>query len=146
MPKYGRKIWHLCGHGVHTSEGPYLPINVHMPPWWGPSEAIVRMWNEWGINVDGQLVYPVAPHSRCVAIGIFHGSCLGGSLTLINIASFMVLVMLLDSLHTMKKLPNLMAWPMVKMGEGTLRCSLYLSPKVLPVSPIIIKLIIIKFL
>ena len=44
----------------------------------GPSEAMVMMWNGEGITLDGELVYPAAPHPRWVAIGICQGSCLGG--------------------------------------------------------------------
>ena len=62
-----------------------------------------------------------------------------GSLTLRNIASFMVLVKHCGSLPTMKKLFNVMPCPVVwkwsKMGEGALRCSLSILPKCLPVSP-----------
>ena len=62
-----------------------------------------------------------------------------GALTLMNIASLMVLVKPCDSLPIMEKLSNVMLYPVVwkclKMGEGVLRCFLYLSPKLLPVSP-----------
>ena len=57
----------------------------------------------------------------------------GGSLTLMNIASLVVLVKHCDSLPTMEKLSNVMLCPVVwkwsKMGERALRCSLYLFNK-----------------
>ena len=63
-----------------------------------------------------------------------------GSLTLMNIASSMVLVMLCTSLPTMERLSILMWCPVVLpclyMFEGTLRCSLSLSSKDLPDSPV----------
>ena len=59
-------------------EGPYLTIRcMHVPPQcvWerphlGPGKDVR------GITVDGELVYPVVPHPKCVAVGIFQGSCL----------------------------------------------------------------------
>ena len=63
-----------------------------------------------------------------------------GSLTLIRIASLMVLAMLWSSLPTMLKLSRDTSWPvMLKwscMGDGSLICSLNLSANVLPESPI----------
>ena len=62
----------------------------------------------------------------------------GGSLILMNIASLMVLVESCSFLPTIEKLSNVMlcsVWKWLKMGEGALRCSLYLSPELLPVSP-----------
>ena len=53
------------------------------------------------------------------------------------ITSLMVLVNPCGSLPTMEKLSSVMlcpvVWKWLKMGEGALRCSLYLSPKFLPV-------------
>ena len=67
---------------------------------------------------------------------LFNG---GESLTLMYMASLVVLVMPCDFLPTMEKLSSLMMCPAVlewsKMEEGALRCSLYLSPTFLPVSP-----------
>ena len=64
----------------------------------------------------------------------------GWLLTLIHMASFMVLVMLCDSVSTIEKLSNLMMCPVVwewqNIGEGALRYSFNLSPKFPPVSPI----------
>ena len=63
-----------------------------------------------------------------------------GSLTLMNIASLMFLAILLSSLPTILKLSRDTSWPMVlwwsMMGDGAVICSLNLSPKVLPDSPI----------
>ena len=54
-----------------------------------------------------------------------------GSLTLMYIASLMILVKPYGSLPTMEKLSSVMLWPVVrkcsKMGERALRCSLYLT-------------------
>ena len=62
-----------------------------------------------------------------------------GSLTLINIASLMVLAILWSSLLTMLKLSRDSSWPAVlwwsQMGDGALMCSLNLSACVLPDSP-----------
>ena len=56
-----------------------------------------------------------------------------GSLTLINIASLMVLAIFWSSLPTMLKLPRDTSWPVMlwwsRMGCGALMCSLNLSPK-----------------
>ena len=100
VPKYGRKFW-------HPWERPYLPGDVHMLPLIGDPKWDYGDEEEWGITVDGEPVYPATPHLRCVAVGICH-SLFRGSLTLMNIASFMVLVMPWDSLPTMEKLSNLM--------------------------------------
>ena len=60
----------------------------------------------------------------------------GGSLTLIDMACLMVLVMPWDSLSILEKLSSLTcSFRMVKDGGGALRCSLYLSPKFLLISP-----------
>ena len=62
-----------------------------------------------------------------------------GSLTLMYMASLMFLVSICASLSTMVKYSGLTGCPVVEvcmcMGEGVLRCSLYLSPRVLPDSP-----------
>ena len=62
-----------------------------------------------------------------------------GSFTLMYIASLMFLAILLSSLPTILKLSMDISWPVVllwsMMGDGTLICSLNLSPKVLPDSP-----------
>ena len=62
-----------------------------------------------------------------------------GSFTLMNIASVMFLAILLSSLPTILKLSRNTLWPVVfwwsMMGDGALVCSLNLSPKVLPDSP-----------
>ena len=63
-----------------------------------------------------------------------------GLLTLINMASCMVLAKLFSSLPMILKLFIDVIWPLVfwcvNIGEGFFKCSLYLSPKVLPLSPI----------
>ena len=62
-----------------------------------------------------------------------------GSFTLMNIASLMFLAILLSSLPTILKLSRDTSWAVVfwwsMMGDGALMCSLNLSPKVLPDSP-----------
>ena len=62
-----------------------------------------------------------------------------GSFTLMRIASLMFLAILLSSLPTIVKLSRETSWPVVfwwsMMGDGVLMCSLYLSPNVLPDSP-----------
>ena len=62
-----------------------------------------------------------------------------GLLTLINMDSFIFLAKLCPSLPIIWKLLWLVGWPVWLlcwwMGEGSFRCSLYLSPKVLEVSP-----------
>ena len=62
-----------------------------------------------------------------------------GSFTLINIASLMFPAILLSSLPTILKLSRDTSWPVVfwwcMMGDGAVICSLNLSPKVLPDSP-----------
>ena len=62
-----------------------------------------------------------------------------GSCTQMNMASLMVLEWLLTSLCTMLNWLGSMGCPVVVlwwcMGEGTLKCSFTLSPKVLPDSP-----------
>ena len=63
-----------------------------------------------------------------------------GSLTLINMTSLMFLVLPCNSLCIMEKQSALIGCPVMLlcwwMGEGALRCSLTLSPNVLPDSPI----------
>ena len=62
-----------------------------------------------------------------------------GSLTLMYMTSLMFLVSPCASLSTMVKHSGLTGCPVVDVckcvGEGALRCSLYLSPSVLPDSP-----------
>ena len=62
-----------------------------------------------------------------------------GSFTLMNIASLMFLAILLSSLPTILKLSRDTSWPVVfwwsMIGDGALICSLNLSLKVLPDSP-----------
>ena len=63
-----------------------------------------------------------------------------GLLTLINTASCMVLAKLFSSLPMILKLFIDVMWPLVfwcvNIGEGFFKCSLNLSPKVLPLSSI----------
>ena len=87
------------------------------------------------------LVMLVVGDPICVGAGTFPSSCLmGGPCTHMNMASLMVLGWLLTSLCTMLNWLGSMGWPVVElcrcMGEGTLKCSLILSPSVLPDSPI----------
>ena len=76
----------------------------------------------------------------CAEAGTFQGFCLeGGSCTQMNIASLMVLEWLLTSLCTMLNWLGSMGCPVVVLwrciGEGALKCSLTLSPNVLPDLP-----------
>ena len=63
-----------------------------------------------------------------------------GSFALMKIASLMFLAIILSSLPTILKLSRDTSWPVVfwwsMIGDGALKCSLYLSPNVLPDSPI----------
>ena len=63
-----------------------------------------------------------------------------GLLTLMNIDSLIFLAKLCPSLPIIWKLLWLVGWPVcllyLWMDEGSFRCSLYLSPKVLEVSPV----------
>ena len=62
-----------------------------------------------------------------------------GLVTLMNMASWMVLAILLSSLPRILKLSIDVIWPLMfwwwYIGEGVFKCSLNLSPKVLPDSP-----------
>ena len=62
-----------------------------------------------------------------------------GPFTLMKITSLMFLTILLSSLPMILKLSRDTSWPVVflwsMMGDGALMCSLYLSPNVLPDSP-----------
>ena len=62
-----------------------------------------------------------------------------GLLTLMNMASWMVLAILFSSLPRILKLSIDVIWPLMlwwwNIGEGVFMCSLNLSPKVLPDSP-----------
>ena len=62
-----------------------------------------------------------------------------GLLTLMNMASWMVLAILFSSLPRILKLSIDVMWPLMfwwwYIGEGVFKCSLNLSPKVLPDSP-----------
>ena len=76
----------------------------------------------------------------CVEAGTFQGFCLGVSCTQMSIASLMVLEWLLTSLCIMLSWLGSMGCPVVVLwrciGKGALKCSLILSLKVLPDSPI----------
>ena len=65
-----------------------------------------------------------------------------GLFTLMNIDSLVVLVCPQPSLPMMLKLSSVMVWPVCCkcpwIGEGCLRCSFLLSPRVLAVSPLFI--------
>ena len=65
------------------------------------------------INVNRAPVCPVTPHPIYVAAGTCQCFCLEGVMTLIYMASLMVLVMTLDSLFTMEKLSTMMECPVV---------------------------------
>ena len=62
-----------------------------------------------------------------------------GLLTLINMASWMVLAILFSSLPMILKLSIDVLWPLMfwwlNIGEGVFKCSRNLSPRVLPDSP-----------
>ena len=89
--------------------------------------------------VNRELTCPVALHPKCGAVGTCPDICLMGSLTLMYMASLMVLVMPFGSLPNMEKLSSLMmctvVWEWLKMEKEALICTLYLLPKFLPVLP-----------
>ena len=94
----------------------------------------------YGVTVSGELACPAALHPRCGVVDIFPRFLFkSGFFTLMKIASLMVLMNPCDSLPTMEKLSNVMSFPVVwkcsEIGEGALRCPLYLSLKLLSVSP-----------
>ena len=61
--------------GRHPWQGHTYQLICACPLDGGLSGTVVKMWNG-GITVDGKLVYPVVLYPRCVAVGIFQGSCL----------------------------------------------------------------------
>ena len=131
--KFGGKCWHQCGCGgrggtpgrtIFTRWCVHAPFNKG---WGGPCGSIVR-GGIGGYHCKQEPVCPAECHPRCVAAGAW-------SLTQMNMASFMVLVMPWDSLSTMEKLSSLMKCPMVLamvIGEGG---SHYLASMVLSGMP-----------
>ena len=112
----------------------------------------MMLWNQWVsvghhgpdvvgcyLNLSSSNLINTLSHicgSWYLPISLFRG----GSLTLISIASLMVLAMLWSSLPTMLNLSRDNSWPVMLwwswMGDGALMCSLNLSENVLPDSPI----------
>ena len=122
----------------HTHQ--YKNMCVMAPLWLGGSASEVVELDGFGVIVSEELACPAALCPRCGTVDICPGSCLkDGSLTLMIIASLMVLVKPYDFLPTLEKLSNVMLcpviWKCLKMGKGNLRYSLYISPKYLLVSP-----------
>ena len=139
------KIW--CQNIGYWGEGRH-PWEVHTYPkeeFWAP--FYLGGSTEWVCGVDGVLDHCKRRSNMSYSTpsqmwgSWYLLSFLGkvGSLTLMFMASLMVLVIPYDSLSIMNKCSNLMkcsaVWEWPKMGEGALRCSLNLSPKFLPVSP-----------
>ena len=105
------KIWCQCEH--EGREAPWEDHTYHLmcmcPLIKSLCGTVNGGWNRYGITVDRELAYPAVPHPRCVVAGTCQGSCLGGTLTLVIMASFMVLVMPWDSLSTMERLSSVVA-------------------------------------
>ena len=85
-------------------------------------------------------VCPLIPGPIHVVAGIFPKFLFKeGSLTLMYMASLMFLAKPCDSLSTMEKHSGLTGGPVADVcryvGKGAFRCSFYLSPSVLPDSP-----------
>ena len=118
---------------------PMVMAYVVVMPFW-----ILEFWIHWILKVSyflsfssgiensilshicGRLYFPMF----LFRVGLF---------TLMNMASLMVLAILLSSLPRILKLSMVVIWPLAvwwwKIGEGVFMCSLTLSPKVLPDSP-----------
>ena len=118
--------WGWGGGGGRTSRGCYMAVGL--VGWlvglcWRVGDA----WRRW---------------SHMCRSWYLPRFCLGGSYTWMNIASLMVLEWLLTSLCIILNWLGSMGCPVVVLwmciGEGALKCSLTLSPKVLPDSPIYI--------
>ena len=107
----------------------------------GTSRGVIS-W-QWKLAVllvcVGMLMKPVEVDPIYVVTDIYPGFCLGGSCMWINMASFMVLDCMLTSLCTILNWLGSIGCPVVAlwrcMGEGALKCSLTLSPRDLPDSP-----------
>ena len=97
-------IWCQCGHGRggDTSDRTILIKVMCMCPLVrsGPCGTVMGVWKMGGITIDGELACPVAPHPKCGSCYLLRFLFRGGSLTLMNMASFMVQVMPWDSLST----------------------------------------------
>ena len=99
-------MWKL---GEALLGGPYLPDDVYMPPCCGggPSGTVMGVLNRgyhcrWRASVSYS-----TPSQMCGSWYLPRFLLRGGSLTLMNMASFMVLVMPWDSLSTMENLSSL---------------------------------------
>ena len=134
--------------GTEAPPFSYLPRKMCAPPlYW------VGVW--WEVSKGGMaaaVVGKVLYYFRCsegVSFNNWSHTCGSwnfpkflfkeGSLTLMHMASLMFLVKPCDSLSSMEKHSGLTGCPVADvcrcMGEGALRCSFYLSPSVLPDSP-----------
>ena len=108
VPKYGWKIDANMELGEGTPGRTILTNQMCVyPPMRGPN-GTGKEDMEGGISVDRELVCLVVPHSKCVTAYLPRILFRGGSLTLINMAFFMVLVTPWNFLSTMKKLYSLM--------------------------------------
>ena len=128
----------------------YLPITRRMWPHDGqwvkrgcPAGWLVTIvvWGlrSGGVTWDEVLVCLLVPGPKCGSWNLPRFLLSEGWLILMYMASLMFFVMPWDSLPTMQKQSGLIGCPVVVvwrwMGDGALRCSLYLSPSVLPDSP-----------
>ena len=109
-------------HGSVTLGGLSMPNIMHMPFFLSP-----------------EVLRSILPHMRCkLNLPIYVLSV--GLLTLIYIDSLIVLAVPWSSLHIIWKFSWVIVWPVLWLwlyiGDGSFRCSLDLSPKVLEVSSI----------
>ena len=116
----GLSVW-VSQVGLIRGFGISMPNSLHMPFW-----TKTRCVNKTLSHMWGKLNFPMF---------LFNV----GLLTLINIDSLIFLAKACPSLPIIWKLFWLVGWHVWLlwwwMGEGSLRCSLNLSPKVLEVSP-----------
>ena len=132
--------WTLLPRELATpGRGPYLPMCVHPPATWCWGESLLQSkrsehyfrWKAWmscrtSSQMWGSLNLPRFLYRD-------------ESLTLVNMTSMTVLVILCASLPTMEKLSTLMQysedWSCSYIWDWALRCSLSLSLKILPNPP-----------
>ena len=148
IPKHTYHRWHqfMCNRywwqrgQTSTPQGRTIPANMMNVSVWPPVCAIRRLAH-CGVVAKGYLRrrdgVSCKTSSQMWDGWYFSRLMLRDELlTWMNIASLMVLVTLCDSLPTMEKQSTLIGcpvdWQCWQMGEGALKCSLSLSPKVLP--------------
>ena len=92
-----------------------------------------------GITVDGELAYPTVPHLRCVEAGTCQGYCLEGVIDEHGLlyGPGDILGLPIHYGEAVKFDGMTCGVGMAIDGGGALRHSLYLSPKFLPIPPIV---------